>query len=172
MINKFGFDYKEIAILKNKNRDNLFNEAEKEEAGIYLMYNVTSHRAYIGRSNNMRKRINTHFSDMVNMNHINHDMVDDYIKGDKFLGLSLMISEYEGEEKQVEPFYIMSFRDYAKEYDIKMYNYQYSKNDIPKDLIKNNHSMAIASCDVAEFFIMALIPFKYSLNTLSKTRRF
>lgn len=171
MINKFGFDYKEIAILKKKNRENLFNKAEKGEAGVYLMYNITSHKAYIGRSNNMRKRIYTHFSSLINMNHINQTMIKDYIKGNRFVCFSLMISEYEGEEKEMEPFYIMSFRDYAEEYGVRMYNYQYSKNEIPEDLIRDNHSMAIASHEVAEFFLLSLIPFKYSLNTLSKTKR-
>lgn len=56
-----------------------------KKSGIYRIINTENKRFYIGSSNNIDRRIKTHFQELKAGKHINKQMQADYTKGDHFI---------------------------------------------------------------------------------------
>ena len=87
--------------------------SERNSCGVYLLFNKTKNKYYVGQSKKIFYRINSHFSGRGN-----HDVYVDYCRGDTFTIkiIPLVKSNYISLNK-LERHAIMTFKSYRKGYN-------------------------------------------------------
>lgn len=131
-------EIKDFEIPKNKN------------AGVYMLYNITQRKIYVGCTSNFNRRATQHRKDLRAERHSNKKMQEDYNKGCEFA--FAILEEYEKFDKDFlrerEKLNILAFRDRR----IEVYNhdtdeyimYQYINNlfkPIKNEVYRNFHNL-------------------------------
>ena len=95
--------------------------SKSQSGGIYMLYNLNSHRVYIGKTHNFNHRSTTHKLNLKKNAHTNKDLQQDFNKGDNFAFVILedMGADFTDEQIRIkEKLYMYAFLDNY----IKLYN--------------------------------------------------
>lgn len=102
----------------NKNKEQFLGIPNSKESGIYMIYNIYKHKAYIGQTHNFRNRALSHKRNLKSGTHSNRQLQKDYNDGDNFIFSIIHITKSETDLRILESEYIYAFqRRYVKLYN-------------------------------------------------------
>jgi hypothetical protein len=110
---------------ESKLKKEVFKIPQNTNAGIYMLYNATNHRAYIGQTSNFHNRATMHKQNLLSNTHHNKKLQNDFNSGHGFIFVILeevLDSDNCDELKLREKQYIFAFLDRY----IKLYNHETS----------------------------------------------
>lgn len=131
-----------------------FSIPRNKNGGVYMLYNISNHRVYIGETHNFRERAQQHSCNLKGNKHSNKELQQDYNSGNEFVFVVLEDMGKLCSDKDLtirEEQYIAAFLDKY----VKLYNHETRESireklyfdivtpsvwDIQKELAKLFHS--------------------------------